>query len=111
MYLLSCTADEYVLFGDALLNVGEEVQSGAVALPRDKGAMAKFCHEGLNGFNVGLAPLEATGNALQEQFIFSEAGRLALKSQHLNTLLFNLIFYDLDAWVWLNLGAETKCLL
>lgn len=65
VYLLSCAADEYVLFGDALLNVGEDVQSRAVALPRDEGTLAEFRHEGLNGFHVGLAPLDTTGNALR----------------------------------------------
>lgn len=68
MYLLSRTADKDVLFGDALLYVGEDVQSGAVALPCDEGLLAEFCHEGLDGFHVGLAPLDAIGKALQQHF-------------------------------------------
>lgn len=65
VYLLSCAADECVLFGDVLLDVGEDVLSGAVALPCDEGMLAEFCHEGLNGFHIGLAPLDTTGNALR----------------------------------------------
>lgn len=65
MYLLSGSADEYVLFGDALLDVRKNVQGGARVLPRDEGTLAEFCHEGLNGFQVGFAPLDTAGNALQ----------------------------------------------
>lgn len=49
VYLLSGAADEYVLFGDALLDVRENVQSRARALPRDEGTLAEFCHQELNG--------------------------------------------------------------
>lgn len=65
MYLLSGAANKYVLFGDALLDVSENVQSGARAPPRDEGTLAEFCHQGLNGFQVGFALLDTTGNALR----------------------------------------------
>lgn len=69
VYLLSGAADEYVLFGDALLDVRKNVQSGARVLPCDEGTLAEFCHQGLNGFQVGFALLDTTGNALRQQFI------------------------------------------
>ncbi len=44
MYLLPCTADQSVLFGNTLLNVREDEERRATALSGDKGTVAEFPH-------------------------------------------------------------------
>lgn len=75
MYLLPRAADQSVLFGNTLLNVGEDEQSGTTAFSGDEGAVAEFAHEGLDGLHISFAPLDATGNALargnREKLLYS----------------------------------------
>lgn len=64
MYLLPCTADESLLFGNTVLNVGDVEKRGLTTLSGDESPAAEFNHEGLNGFNVSFAVLDSTRNTL-----------------------------------------------
>lgn len=64
VYLLSCTADESVLFGNTLLYVWEDEESRSTVLSGNEGTVAEFAHKGLNGLHISFTLLDTTGNAL-----------------------------------------------
>lgn len=63
MYLLPSTGDESMLFGNTLFNVRED-EKRRTALSGNKGPVAKFRHEGLDGLHISFALLDTTRNAL-----------------------------------------------
>lgn len=64
VYMLPCTGDESMLFGNTLFNVREDKKSGSTVFSGDKSPLAKFTHKGLDSFHIGFALLDTTGNAL-----------------------------------------------
>lgn len=64
VHLLSCTADESVLFGNTLFNVREDEESRTTALSGDEGTVAEFSHKGLDGLHISFTPLDTIRNAL-----------------------------------------------
>lgn len=64
VYLLPRAANESVLFGNTLFNVRENEESGIAALPGDQSPVAEFTHQGLDGFHVRFALLDAARDVL-----------------------------------------------
>lgn len=64
VYLLPCAGDESMLFGNTLVNVGEDEESRGTALSGDEGPVADFTHKGLNNLHISFAPLDTTRDVL-----------------------------------------------
>lgn len=64
MYLLPCTGNESVLFGNTVFNVREDEDSRTTTLSGDEGTVAEFPHKSLDGLHISFTLLDATRNAL-----------------------------------------------
>lgn len=64
MYLLPCSGDESMLFGNTLFNVREDEESRTTALSGDEGPVAEFAHKGVDSLHISLALLDTTRDAL-----------------------------------------------
>lgn len=64
MYLLSCAGYHSMLFGNTLLNVRENKESGTTVFSGDKGPLAKFTHKSLDCLHISFALLDTTRNTL-----------------------------------------------